>query len=115
MGVRFAHERRDVYVGQLAVMFLPHKTRACLQSPMEGVAPFGTCQCLLGALGYLERHDVEAAVEYARNRHPNEPLALIGFSMGGAATLLSSVTEIQGLVLEAVYPTIRATILNRAR
>jgi len=66
-------------------------------------------------LGYLERHDVEAAVEYARKRHPNEPLALIGFSMGGAATLLSSVTEMQGLVLEAVYPTIRAAILNRAR
>jgi len=66
-------------------------------------------------IGHLERHDVESAVQYAREHHPDEPLGIVGFSMGGAATLLSSVKAIDALVLEAAYPTIRTAILNRAK
>ena len=35
--------------------------------------------------GYLERHDVRAAVEFAKSRHPDEPIAVDGSSLGGAA------------------------------
>jgi len=66
-------------------------------------------------IGHLERHDVVSAVNYAKQHHPGEPLGIVGFSMGGAATLLSKVTGIDGLVLEAAYPTIRLAILNRVK
>ena len=66
-------------------------------------------------IGHLERHDVRAAVDYARRAHPGEPLGVIGFSMGGAAALLAGLTGIQALILEAVYPTVRAAVCNRAR
>jgi uncharacterized protein len=66
-------------------------------------------------IGHLERHDVVSAVNYAKQHHPQEPLGVIGFSMGGAATLLSKVTGIDALVLEATYPTIHRAIFNRVK
>lgn len=66
-------------------------------------------------IGYLERHDVEAAVDFARTRHPDEPIGIIGFSMGGAATLLASPLNVDAIVLEAVYPHIFAAVYNRVR
>lgn len=66
-------------------------------------------------IGHLERHDVETAVNFAKEQHPGEPLGVVGFSMGGAATLLSNVSGIDALVLEAAYPTIRLAILNRVK
>lgn len=66
-------------------------------------------------IGYLEQHDVATAVEYARQHHPHQPLGIVGFSMGGAATLMAQIPNVDALVLEAVYPTIRAAIHNRVR
>ena len=64
-------------------------------------------------IGYLEQHDVRAAVEYARQHHPEEPIGVVGVSLGGAATLLASPLEIDALVLESVYPNIHDAIHNR--
>jgi fermentation-respiration switch protein FrsA (DUF1100 family) len=66
-------------------------------------------------IGHLERHDVASAIDYATEQHPGEPLGVIGFSMGGAATLLSKATGIDALVLEAAYPTIQLAIRNRVK
>jgi fermentation-respiration switch protein FrsA (DUF1100 family) len=64
-------------------------------------------------IGHLERHDVRAAVEFARRQHPGEPIGVIGVSLGGAAAVLAAPLEIDALVLESVYPSIDAAIHNR--
>jgi len=66
-------------------------------------------------LGHLERHDVRAAVAYARQQHPEEPVGVVGFSLGGAATALASPLDVDAVVLEAVYPTIEQAVDNRTR
>ena len=63
--------------------------------------------------GYLEKHDARAAVEFARQNHPNEPIAIVGVSLGGASALLASPLGIDALVLESVYPSITAAVHNR--
>ena len=64
-------------------------------------------------VGYLEQHDVRAAVDYARRQHPNKPVGVIGVSLGGAAALLASPLGIEALVLESVYPNIQDAVHNR--
>jgi len=66
-------------------------------------------------IGHLERHDVKAAVEFARTSHPGEPIGVIGFSMGGAATLVASPLGVDAIILESVYPDIRTAVTNRVR
>lgn len=63
--------------------------------------------------GYLEKHDARAAVEFARQNHPDEPIAVLGVSLGGASALLASPLGIDALVLESVYPNITAAVRNR--
>lgn len=64
-------------------------------------------------IGHLEKHDARAAVEFARNRHPNESIGVIGVSLGGASALLASPLGIDALVIESVYPDIESAINNR--
>lgn len=64
-------------------------------------------------MGHLEKHDARAAVEFARQEHPNEPIGVVGVSLGGASALLASPLRIDALVLEAVYPTIEEAVHNR--
>lgn len=64
-------------------------------------------------LGYREKFDVQAAVEYAKREHPGEKVAVIGCSLGGAAAVLASPLKIDALIIEAVYPTIEQAIENR--
>ena len=64
-------------------------------------------------MGHLEQHDVRAAVEFARRKHPDEPVAVVGVSLGGAAALLASPLSIDALVLESVYPNIHDAVHNR--
>lgn len=66
-------------------------------------------------LGHLEQHDARAAVEFARARHPGEPIAVVGWSLGGAAALMASPLAIDALVLEEVFPTIAEAVENRTR
>jgi len=62
--------------------------------------------------GHLEARDAAAAIAFARSRAPNERIGVIGTSLGGAAALLSQ-ARLDALVLEAVYPDIRAATANR--
>lgn len=64
-------------------------------------------------VGYLEQYDVVAAVAFAKREHPNEPIGVIGVSLGGAAAVLASPLKIDALVLESVYPNIHDAIHNR--
>jgi len=66
-------------------------------------------------LGHLEQHDVWAAVAFAREHHPEEPIGVLGISLGGASALLASPLEIDALVLESVYSTIDDAVHNRVK
>jgi len=64
--------------------------------------------------GYLESRDAQAAVKFLRTQAPDERIAVIGISLGGAAALLASPRlEVDAIVLEMVYPTIEEAVSNR--
>ena len=66
--------------------------------------------------GYLESANVDVAAAFIRSRTPDIPLIALGFSLGGAAAVLSaSAQEFDGMILEAVYPTIEKAVANRLR
>jgi pimeloyl-ACP methyl ester carboxylesterase len=64
--------------------------------------------------GSLESFDANAALEFLRGCAAGEPVAAIGVSMGGAATLLGPAPlQVDALVLESVYPTILQALEDR--
>lgn len=63
--------------------------------------------------GHLERLDVLAAVDFVRQRRPTHQIAIVGWSLGGAAAILANPPDVDAMVLEAVYPTIEEAIQNR--
>jgi fermentation-respiration switch protein FrsA (DUF1100 family) len=63
--------------------------------------------------GYLERHDVKAAVNWVRAQNPDHKVGIIGWSLGGASALLATPLDIDALVLESVYPTIADAVHDR--
>jgi fermentation-respiration switch protein FrsA (DUF1100 family) len=63
--------------------------------------------------GHLEKHDADAAVKYASELNPDDPIGVVGWSLGGAAVLLSSPNDVDALVLESVFPTIEEAVYNR--
>ena len=66
--------------------------------------------------GGRERFDVLGAVQYLNARIPGQPVGVIAVSVGGAATLLASPPlDVEGVVLEAVYPSIEQAVGNRLR
>ena len=65
-------------------------------------------------LGWLERLDAQAAVDEVHRRLPEERVTAIGVSLGGAALALAArELRVDGLVLEAVFPTLDAALSNR--
>ncbi|MDQ2868129.1 MAG: alpha/beta fold hydrolase [Verrucomicrobiota bacterium] len=67
-------------------------------------------------MGWDERHDVEAAVDFIRAKNAPGKIGIVGTSLGGAAALLSMPpVRVDALVLEAVYPTIARATRNRLR
>ena len=64
-------------------------------------------------IGYRERYDVAAAVDFARQRRPGQCIGIIGVSLGGAAALLASPLSVNAMVLESVFPTIEEAVGNR--
>ena len=64
--------------------------------------------------GARESLDAAAALEFLRNAAPDERVGVIGVSMGGAATLLGpGPLNVNAVVLESVYPTIRRAVSDR--
>lgn len=64
--------------------------------------------------GWRESADAISAVHYLRERYADLPIYVIGVSLGGAAALLSDPPlDVEGMVLESVYPDIASAISNR--
>jgi uncharacterized protein len=64
--------------------------------------------------GYLESKDAQAALSFLQANAPNERVGVIGVSMGGAATLIASPPlDVQALVLEMVYPSLKQAVSDR--
>lgn len=64
-------------------------------------------------MGHEERHSASAAVQYAKESANGRPVIVVGMSLGGASFLLSQQTEVDGVILESVYPTITEAIHDR--
>ena len=67
------------------------------------------------SFGLFEADDAHAALAWLRKANPGVRTGAIGFSLGGAASLLGSngPLDVDALVLEGVYPDIRHAIFNR--
>lgn len=66
--------------------------------------------------GAYEAGDAVAAIAYLRFRSPDERIAVIGTSMGGAAALLARPPQkVDAMVLEQVYPDIDHAVQDRLR
>jgi len=64
--------------------------------------------------GHLESLDAASAVALFRQQIPNEPIGVIGTSLGGAACVLGEEPlDVDALILEAVYPDVGTAIRNR--
>lgn len=63
-------------------------------------------------VGHLEQHDVSAAVDFIRDRHPEQKIAIIGRSLGGASTVFAN-PNVDVIVLESVFPTVSEAVHNR--
>jgi pimeloyl-ACP methyl ester carboxylesterase len=64
--------------------------------------------------GHLEARDAEGALAWLRAAAPGERVGAIGISLGGAALALASRrVPVDAMVLEAVFPDIRAAVTNR--
>ena len=63
--------------------------------------------------GYLEKQDVIAAIDFAKQAQPNHKIGVIGWSLGGAATLLTSPLDVDAIVIESVYPTVTEAVYDR--
>ena len=63
-------------------------------------------------VGHLEKHDVDAAVEFIRDFDSNQKIAIIGCSLGGASTIFAN-PDVDVIVLESVYPTVTEAVHNR--
>lgn len=64
--------------------------------------------------GYLEQQDASAAFHYLKRRLPQQKIAVLGVSLGGAAALLSDIPQqADALILEAVYSNLETAIANR--
>ncbi len=65
-------------------------------------------------IGYLEKYDVSSAVEFVRKNDPNQKIAIIGSSLGGASTALAK-PDVDVIVLESVFPTLSEAVHNRVK
>jgi fermentation-respiration switch protein FrsA (DUF1100 family) len=66
--------------------------------------------------GDLESRDVTASIQYLHHKLPNEPVGVIGASLGAAAFVLAEQRPaVAVVVLEQMYPTIQQAVAGRAR
>jgi uncharacterized protein len=64
-------------------------------------------------LGYLEKHDVRAAVAFARAKNPAHKIVVVGRSLGGAAAVLASPLGVDALIVESMFANVEQAIENR--
>jgi alpha-beta hydrolase superfamily lysophospholipase len=67
------------------------------------------------SFGLFESDDASAALDWLRRANPGSQLGVIGFSLGGAASLLGKrgPLPVDAMILEGVYPDLRHAIYNR--
>ncbi|MAI35255.1 MAG: alpha/beta hydrolase [Rhodopirellula sp.] len=63
--------------------------------------------------GWRERHAVSAAVKFVKEQNPKHRVAIVGWSLGGAAALFASPLEVDAIVLESVYSKVTKAVHNR--
>jgi len=63
--------------------------------------------------GWRERHAVSAAVEFVKEQNPTHRVAIVGWSLGGAAALFASPLDVDAVVLESVYSNVTKAVHNR--
>lgn len=65
--------------------------------------------------GYTEARDARAAFGWLKARQRGAPVAILGISLGGAASLIGEAGPLpaDALILQAVYPDLRSAIRNR--
>ena len=61
----------------------------------------GTSEGTLTTIGQLEKNDVLGAIEYVKNEHKSNQIALIGWSMGAVASILAAAESSEIKVAEA--------------
>ncbi len=77
----------------------------------------GQSQSAEHSFGLFESRDAVAAFAWLKRSQHYAPVAVIGISLGGAASLLgdNGPLNAQAMVLQAVFPTIRDATRNRVR
>ena len=68
------------------------------------------------SFGYHERHDVRAVLRLARQRWPEQPLGILGMSMGAAAICFGAAEVAQhckAVIIESLYHDILCAFANR--
>jgi uncharacterized protein len=106
-----SHETRRAMLGQ--ARFLSGAGYAVLLFDFH---PYGESEGGRTTFGYGEALDARAAVAQIRHLAPGQPIASVGFSLGGAASLLGAQPlDVDAMVVEAVYTDIRAAVANRLR
>ncbi len=75
----------------------------------------GQSSVLPRTFGLREALDARAAFDWLKRQQHNAPVAIIGISLGGAASLIGDAGPVpaDALILQAVYPDIRQAIRNR--
>ncbi|WP_077148008.1 alpha/beta hydrolase [Sphingopyxis sp. KK2] len=75
----------------------------------------GESAAVARSFGYFEARDAAAALAWLRAERPGASVAIIGSSLGGAASLIGEQGPLasDALILQGVYPDIRAAIRNR--
>lgn len=68
-------------------------------------------------VGYAERRDVRAAVEFVRRRAPYDRIVLLGVSMGAAASLLAAAetSEVAAVVSDSSFRSFQDAVANDVR
>lgn len=77
----------------------------------------GTSGGNLSTLGLQEMEDVIGAVDYVKNREPDQPLGALGFSMGGVAIMLAAAQDprIEAISTLGSYTCLDSAISQRCR
>lgn len=63
--------------------------------------------------GWRERHAVSAAVNFVKQQNPEYQVAMIGWSLGGAAALFASPLDVDAMVVESVFSNVTEAVHNR--